>query len=133
MVYVVIRNSLLFFFLISVFESGINISQGLFGKIMLGVFFGLIMVSVPFLLGFFKMPDNFWAMMLLGIVLSFLYFFLLKSGFLGLVTFADRTVIDWGISGIAPLVLDDISTLVVISVTSALTSAGLDNLSGNKK
>lgn len=127
----IIRSLLLFFFFASIF-SGVSITQGLIGKIAAGVIYGLIIFSVPMVLGFFKLPDNFGAMFLLATIMSFIYFFLIKIGLLGLGSIG-ATTIDWGVSWIATTRLDDLTTLVTVAVVTALASTWLEKTSIIKK
>jgi hypothetical protein len=129
--YVVLRNFLLFFFLVNVF-SGVSITQGLFGKVLVGLIFGVLMALVPTILAFFKLPVNFGGSFLLSLVICFIYFFLIKIQFLALGSIGGTTV-NWGISGVKPWVLDDLTTLVVVSITSALLSVWLDYISSKRK
>lgn len=129
-IYLVLRNFLVFFFLVSIFN-GVSIIQGLIGTILVGIIFGILMMLVPAILAFFKIKPNFWSTLLLGIIVAFIFFFLMRMGFLGIGTIGS-TEINWGAPGLGVLRMDDLTTLVVISLVSALATVGMEALSGDK-
>lgn len=128
--YVVLRNALLFFFIVTAID-GIIIAGGtLAEKIIVALVYGLLIMFIPFLLGFFKITKNFWSQMLMAVIISFIFFFLMYNGAFGIGSIRGG-VTDIGIANMV-LRLDAIGTLIVASLSSALASIGLDSLSRSK-
>lgn len=121
---------MLIFFLVLVFFNGISAGGTLFSKLLISLVFGLILMLVPAILGFFKITVNAGSIFLLTLVLSLIFFFVLDTGFLG--GSVGRTEIAFGLPGFSSLVLDTTGTIVVVSIVSALMSALLDKLAGTK-
>lgn len=127
-IFVVIVNALLFFFIASLIN-GIRVSGGtVLATTLVGIVFGILMASVPAILKALKISVTTGAKLLLSLVLSFLFYFLLHSG-LGDVASITGSSIDLGI-GTDPIVLaGSLETLVVGSIISALASVGMQRLS----
>ncbi|MBL8015094.1 MAG: hypothetical protein JNK26_02820 [Candidatus Doudnabacteria bacterium] len=124
-IYEVIINLLLFYFVTSVIN-GVTIREGnLLSTIIVGIVFGVLMAAVPQMLGFFKINVNTWASLLLSIMLSFIFLFILST--LGIAVFA-AAVIDLGLPGLVIAINDAISSLLFLSVLIALLSVGLKQL-----
>ncbi len=126
--YVVLVNTLLFFFIATVID-GISISGGtVLSIVLVGVIFGVLMMLIPAILKFFKISVNTGSRMLMALVMSFLFFFLLHSGFGGIATITGSSI-DLGL-GSAPIKLaGSLETLMVAALTTALASVGLQRLS----
>jgi len=123
--YIVIVNALLFFFIVKV-VNGVHISDGILAAVIIAaLIFGGLMLSVPALLKFFKMNVNVWSKLLLSIVLSFIFFFMIYNGVLGIGSIS-RSEISLGLGIGSALVLDSITTLIFASLASGISSAGLD-------
>jgi len=121
---------LVFFFLITVFGAG-NIlrDSSLANTIGIGLVYGILMMLIPNILKFLKLPVNTGSLILMAILISFLFFF---TGLyiLGIFTVPAGGVIDFGIAFISPLVMADRTVaLVVLTIFSALASVGLEVLS----
>ncbi len=126
-IYEVIINLLIFYFLESV-VNGVTIREGnLIASIILGLIFGLLMASVLRMLQFFKISVNVWSSLLLSIIVSFVFFFILYTGVGGVAIFGPSTI-DFGISGLVLVLPDALSTLLFLSLISAITSVGLKQL-----
>ena len=80
-------------------------------------------------LTFLKIPVNTGSMILMSVVLSFTFFFLMSNGLLGLGEITGTTI-DLGFIKIP---LDATGTLVLVSLSAALTSVWLDKISGVKR
>jgi hypothetical protein len=126
--YLVLRNALIFFFIVSV-VGGIAITGAALGKILLAVFFGILMMIVPSILQFFKINVNTGSKLLMSIVLSFLFFFLLYTGLGGVTTFSAVTYLDLGLGAGSVIVMEKVGLLIFLSLVSALASVGMDRLS----
>lgn len=123
--YEVIINLLLFYFVTSVIN-GVTIREGnLLSTIIVGIVFGVLMAAVPQMLGFFKINVNTWASLLLSIMLSFIFLFILST--LGIALFTAATI-DLGLPGLIITLNDGISSLLFLSVLIALFSVGLKQL-----
>jgi hypothetical protein len=123
--YIIIINALLFFFVVKV-VNGVIIRDGILAAVIIAaLIFGALMLSVPAILKFFKMNVNIWSKILLSIVLSFIFFFMVYNGVLGIGSIG-RSEISLGLGIGSALVLDSITTLIFVSVVSGLSSAGLD-------
>jgi hypothetical protein len=127
-VYVVLVNTLLFFFIATIIN-GIRITGGsVLSIILVGGLFGLLMMSVPLILRFFKISVTTGSRMLLALVLSFLFFFFLHSGFMGIAKIVGSSI-DLGIGGGPIKLAGSLETLMVASLTAALASVGLQRMS----
>ncbi len=132
--YVLIRNMLLFFFLVVVFSGPLLIRNGTFlDKLLVGLLFGLFMMLIPNVLKFFKLPVNNGSLLLMGVIVAFLFFFVaLYNPFLPLITVVGGNV-DLGLGFIQPIKLQDKTVaLVFLSLVSAVISIGLEILSKKK-
>lgn len=127
-IYIVIVNALLFFFVATIID-GIRIANGsVLSKILLGLAFGLLVMLVPTILKFFKISVTTGSKMLLTLVLTFLFFFLLHTGFGGFASITASTI-DLGIGSDPIRLPGSLETLMVAALTSALASVGLQRLS----
>src|SRR5690606_4983292 len=74
----VLLNLLIFFFLIGIFGSAISVVGGntVLNKVLVGLLFGVFMMLVPNILKFFKLPVNGGSQLLMGILVSFVFYFL---------------------------------------------------------
>lgn len=124
-IYEVIINLLLFYFLTSV-VNGVAVREGnLLSTILVGVVFGVLMATVPNILQFFKITVNVWSSILIAVVLSFIFMFVLST--LGIAVFSAATI-DLGIPGLVITLNDPITSLLFLSVLSAVLSVGLKQL-----
>lgn len=128
--YIVAINALLFFFIINAVNGVVIRTNSLLDKVFASLLFGLIILAVPFLLGFFKVTINFWSKFLLTTVICFAFFFLIYQKVIGIGSIVGSTI-NLGF-GLNPIVLDDVGTLIVAAVLSALLSAGLQVLGNHK-
>ena len=127
-VYVVIVNALLFFYIIAV-VNGVRIRDGSLAAVILAaLLFGVLMVSIVFILKFFKIIVNVSSKLLVSVVLSFIFFFLLYNGILGIGSIGS-SVIDFGLGSGSIWRLDQVGTLIAVSIASGVASAALDWLS----
>lgn len=130
-VYVTLRNMLLFFFIVAVFSGTIIVRNNTVAdKVIVGLVFGLVMAFLPMILKFFKLPVNTGSLLLVGIVFSFLFYFL----GLYVIEFISITGgrVDVGISDLDFTFEDKTVALVVLSVTSAFLSIVLETLGKQK-
>lgn len=131
-VYVTLRNMMLFFFLVVVFGGALRINNGrVLDEIIVALVFGIFMSLIPNILKFFKLPVNPGSLILMGVIVSFVFFFV------GLYLFSFINItgqsIVLGISFIDPIVLPDKTfTLVILSVVAAVFSIGLELMSQKK-
>ena len=131
-IYVLIRNMLLFFFLVVVFSGPLLIRNGTFlDKLLVGLLFGLFMMLIPNILKFFKLPVNSGSLILMGVIVAFVFYFVALYVF-NFITVVGGSV-DLGLGFIEPIKLQDKTVaLVFLSLVSALASIGLEIL-GKKK
>jgi|GEM_PF-4971043 len=123
-----ILNALIFYFVVSLFKPGILIAGGenLSANLLIGILFGLVMGSVPFILGFFKFPNSVAGNILVSLVLIFLFFFALSTGFAGLGGIAP-TVISLG-AGLTFVLPTSTQTMVAATIVTAIIVVGMENL-----
>lgn len=131
--YIVFRNVLVFCFVIVVFGASNILKDNSVASILgVGIVFGVSMMLVPNILKFFKLPVNNGSHFLMSIIISFLFFFI------GLYIFNFLKIpsggsIDFGISFIPPLKLQDRTVaLVILSLFTTITSSLLDYLGRQK-
>lgn len=129
-IYLVLRNGLLFYFFVTIIN-GIRIADNnVSSNIIAGLLFGILMASVPSILKFFKLPVTSASYMLMALVVSFVFFFILYSEVAGLGAIG-RSDINLGLGG-APIRLLEVQTMVVATVLTALSVAGLEALSKSR-
>lgn len=127
--YVVIVNALLFYYLVSIFNGVAIKGNSIISVTLVGIVFGLVMMSVPSILQFFKITNTTGAKLLLSLVLSFIFFFILHSG-VGNIASIGKTTINLDLTKKAEIVLNSaLQTLVIVSILSAFASVGLQKLS----
>ena len=130
-IYIAFRNLLVFVFVVSVFgiESILKDTsvQTLIGA---GLIYGILVMLIPNILKFFKLPVNNGSIFLVNLLLSCLFFF---SGIYILGLFevtAGRTVDFW----IAQVVIADRTiALVVLSMFSGVISTGMEILRQSRR
>lgn len=129
-VFVVIVNMLLFFFLADVLGNIMNIADGtLFGKILVGLIFGVVIMLIPNILKFFKLPVTNASSFLLGIIVTFAFF--LIANMAKLITISTGSL-SFGIAFLPPISLPNATmTIVFLSILATALSIGLEML--NKK
>lgn len=121
-------NALIFYFIVNLFKPGIVIAGGenLGANLLVGILFGLLVASIPFVLGFFKLPNSAAASILLSLVLIFLFFFALSTGFAGLGAIAP-TVISLG-AGFTFVFPTSTQTMVAATIITSIIVVGMENL-----
>lgn len=126
--YTVLVNALLFFFIISV-VNGVQLYNGsLLARVVVSLVFGLVIMVIPSILKALKINDSTGARLLLTLVLSFVFFFVLYSGVGGIARIVGSTI-DLGLGAGSIIVLPGaLETLIAVAVLSALASAGLQSL-----
>lgn len=132
-IYVILLNMLIFFFLVGVLNPAIGVTgnNSVVSKILVGLLFGVFMMLIPNVLKFLKLPVNGGSMLLMGIIVSFLFYFL--SIYLFQLIIVQAANINLGIPLVGPIVLGDRTVaLVFLSLVSAVLSIGLDAI-GKKK
>lgn len=77
-VYRVVRSIMLFYFLASLFAQILVFPNGntLQGIFLPALIFGVLVAALPTILGFFKINDNNGALLLGGLVVNFIFYFL---------------------------------------------------------
>lgn len=137
-VFTVILNMLIFFFLVVVLSPNIQVgsvfgiaSNSVINSILVGLIYGTLIMLVPNFLKFLKLPDNGGAMVLMGVIVSFIFFFvgIYVFGFVGV----NYQPVDLGISTVSPIFLKDRTVaLVFLSIVSAVVSVGMGMLNKRK-
>lgn len=89
--YVLIRNWLVFWVFIDLMPGieAINMPASL---IVAGFLYGLIRAFLPDILDFFKFPDNFWAKLMIGVLLTLSLFLALNTVFTGVLSFGEGQI-----------------------------------------
>ncbi|MEO6728678.1 MAG: hypothetical protein ABIM99_02025 [Candidatus Dojkabacteria bacterium] len=137
-VFTVILNMLIFFFLVVILSPNIVVgsvfgiaANSVVNSILIGLIYGVLIMLVPNFLKFLKLPDNGGAMILMGIIVSFIFFFvgLYIFGFVGV----NNQPVNLGLALVSPIILQDRTVaLVFLSVVSAVVSIGMGMLNRNK-
>lgn len=131
-VYDTVKGILSFFFIAALFE-GILIfsgSNGFSDKFIPALIFGILVAGLPALLGFIKIKDNFGALLLGGIVVNFLFYFI-GYYLVGFFDIINGTVI-FGFDSLSVVVNDKTLGLLLISIISSSLVVALEALSRNK-
>ncbi|MBD3351295.1 MAG: hypothetical protein GF364_07390, partial [Candidatus Lokiarchaeota archaeon] len=79
-------NILVFTFVVTTFN-GVAAEQGLFSLVVGGLLFAATIYAIDPVLGFFRFPKNFWAYLIIGTIFSLIYFIVLKTLLLGILSF----------------------------------------------
>lgn len=79
-------NILILSFVVATFN-GVVLEQGVFSIVVAGALFGLALALVDPILGFFQFPKNFWAYLIVGTIINFVFYFLLNSLVVGFLDF----------------------------------------------
>ncbi len=132
-VFIVLLNMLLFFFLVGIFGNALQVSRGtLIDKVIVGLIFGIFMAMIPSMLKFFKLPVSGGSLLLMGIIVSFVFFFLGMYIF-NFIVISPKSSITFGIPFIDPINLPDRTfTLVFLSLVAAFSSIGLQLMEKGK-
>ena len=77
-IYKTIINALIFI-AFSYFMPGVAAGHGAFGRVLLGIGYGIIYTSVPSILRFFRLPKTLIFKVIAGVLLITAYFFLLST------------------------------------------------------
>ncbi|MFS8130460.1 MAG: hypothetical protein ACMG57_00625 [Candidatus Dojkabacteria bacterium] len=136
-IFTVILNMLIFFFLVVVLSPNIQVGS-VFGiapnsvvnSVLVGIIYGIFIMLIPNFLKFLKLPVNGGSMILMGIIVSFIFFFvgIYIFGFVGV----NNQPVNLGLALVSPIILQDRTVaLVFLSIVSALVSIGMEML--NKK
>lgn len=134
-IFTVVLNMLLFFFIVGVLSPAITVKGFIAGtsvlnSVIIGLIFGIFMMLIPNILKFFKLPINNGSLFLMGIIVSFAFFFL------GIYLFnfisVNATSVDLGVPLLTSIRLQDRTVaLVFLSIVSTALSIGMEVL--NKK
>ena len=137
-IFTVILNMLIFFFLVVVLSPNIQVgsvfgiaANSVVNSVLVGLIYGLLIMLVPNFLKFLKLPDNGGAMILMGIIVSFIFFFvgIYIFGFVGV----NYQPVNLGLALVSPIILQDRTVaLVFLSVVSAVVSIGMGMLNKRK-
>lgn len=136
--FTVILNMLIFFFLVVILSPNIQVgsvfgiaSNSVINSVLVGLIYGILIMLVPNFLKFLKLPDNTGAMILMGVIVSFIFFFagIYIFGFVGV----NNQPVNLGLALTSPIILQDRTVaLVFLSVVSALVSMGMGMLNNKK-
>ncbi|MDQ6985475.1 MAG: hypothetical protein Q9M91_04920 [Candidatus Dojkabacteria bacterium] len=75
-IYITLRNTFLFFFISALFARVLLSGNNEFVDILIGgLLFGIVMALMPNILQFMKIKESAWSLILLGIVITFIFFF----------------------------------------------------------
>ncbi|MEP7104162.1 MAG: hypothetical protein ABI721_05655 [Candidatus Dojkabacteria bacterium] len=137
-VFVVILNMLIFFFLVVILSPNIQVgsvfgipANSVMNSILVGLIFGVFIMLIPNLLKFLKLPESAGSMLLMGVIVCFIFFFvgIYLFGFVGV----NNQSVNLGLPFLSPIVLQDRTVaLVFLSIVSALVSTGMEILSKKK-
>lgn len=127
-IYVVIRDTLLFLFVISLADGVIIVGDTVLSRVVVALIFGALMAALPSLIRFFKFRPTITAMLIAALVVSLAYTFALYMG-IGEFTIFTGSVINWGVGAESILRIDAMGTFLFVGIVSAIAAVGLDVLS----
>jgi len=127
--YLVVRNTIIFYFIIILAGSTLNLPASFAEKIFLGVSFGVVITLIPHILKFFKLPVNSGSILLLCIIISFI-FFVAMSYIFGLIQFTNRLPDLFLFFGVN-ITVDRLMSIVYMTLISSLVVVGFDSLEKN--
>lgn len=131
--YSILTNTLVFFFISSVFDSilSIGVDDTIVNKLIIGFLFGFLVSLVPNILMFFKIQINIASQFLVAFFISFLFFFLSIYIFEFLIV--NPSVLDIGIDLFSQVELTDRTVgLIFLSILSSLTAVLIKELEERK-
>lgn len=131
--FLILLNLLIFFFLISIFDSTFSISgeATIVYKLLVGLAFAVLLSFSSNILKFFKIQINFASLFLVSFVIAFIFFFVALY-LLGLI-YVNKSVIDFGLPFLVPIELSDRTmALVFLSVVSSFLSVLMQDLSDRR-
>jgi hypothetical protein len=132
--FVVIQNMLVFFFVMNILSPAIQVN-GIVGltqvinSVFVGILYGLFIMLVPNLIKFLKMKVQTTSLYMMTILVSFIFFFLLRYSFNLIVLKGGNVTI---IPGFVISLADQTVTIVFLSVIIALVSVSMLKLSEAK-
>lgn len=124
--YLILRNSSVFFLVTTLFGTSILLPSDLIYKLMLALVFGVMIYAIPFTLKFFKIPVNNASELLLGAIFCFIYF-LVVGLILEIITFTGNTPEIFKLIGITTVAEQTIN-LVYLTIVSSIVAIGIDML-----
>lgn len=84
-----IWSNFIVFFVALTLTPGIVIRNGLIGFFVCGIVYSVIFLMIPKAIEFLKLNVNFWSYLLVGTVLSIIYFYLMRYIFVGFMVFSE--------------------------------------------
>lgn len=133
-VYKAFVNIFIFYFLVSLFNGVLGIlmpGANTFVVILIpAIIYGILVAALPTILGFFKIKENTGALLLGGVVVNFLFYFLGHYVFRIFAINGGNIVL--GIPALAIRVDDQTLGLLIISLLSSLVSVGIEAMSKKK-
>ncbi|MCA9381035.1 hypothetical protein KC678_02120, partial [Candidatus Dojkabacteria bacterium] len=122
-----------FYCLAYIFGGLLNFTnKGNFDGVFVSAFvFGLVVAALPAVLGFFKIKGNNGALLLGGLVVNFIFYFLGYYLF-GFFTLADKGKVGFFHSSLTISVEDKVLGLILISLVSSAIIVALQSLSKRK-
>jgi hypothetical protein len=132
--FVVVQNMLVFFFVMNILSPAIQVN-GIVGltqvinSVFVGILYGLFIMLVPNLIKFLKMKVQTTSLYMMTILVSFIFFFLLRYSFNLIVLKGGNVTI---IPGFVISLADQTVTIVFLSVIIALVSVSMLKLSEAK-
>jgi len=127
--YLTVRNTVLFYFIIVLVGSAIVLPGSIAEKLFIGLVFGVVTTAIPHLLKFFKLPVNSGSIFLLCIIISFIYF-VVMSYFFTLIQFSSRLPDIFVFIGLNTSA-DRLMSIVYLTLISSLVIVGFDSLEKN--
>lgn len=130
--YRVVRSIALFYFIASLFAQVLRFTEGnnFQGIFVSALIFGLLVAALPSILNFFKIKENNGALLLVGLVVNFLFYFV-GSYLLDLFNVVSGKVV-FGVDALTMEVDDKTLGLIVVSLVSSALSVFLEALSQKK-
>ncbi|MCA9387206.1 hypothetical protein KC669_04195 [Candidatus Dojkabacteria bacterium] len=122
-----------FYFIAYIFGGLLNFTnKGNFDGVFISAFvFGLVVAALPAVLGFFKIRESNGALLMGGLVVNFIFYFLGYYLF-GFFTLADKGKVSFFHSSLTMGVEDKVLGLILISLVSSAIIVALQSLSKRK-
>ncbi len=80
--------NLMAFWIVASTMPGVESPHGAFGFVFAGILYGLLILSLPEILRFFRFPKNVWGKLLIGSGLTFIFLFIIATLMTQVLTFS---------------------------------------------
>lgn len=133
-VFIVLLNMFIFFFIISALSPALKVNaipgfSGIINGVIVGLIYGVFILIVPNILKFFKISPKTGALYLMGVIVSFFFYFIMRYIF-GLIQITGGNVVL--LPGFSVSLVDSTVAIVFISLFSAVVSISMQQMANSK-